>query len=556
MFIVALGINRYNDEQKRWEVVRDDITPKLYDIEDHIAEKHNDLVAIFGEMGTGKSYLAAYLNWLYIQGGKKVIILSPKTYPVGQEHDFFWIEKQYDVSKAIPNPFLPERISALVNSLQVCFIAKIKNIGITAINIKPLLDEIVKQKPKNWDDVHRIIGKMKKSQQSLAMALDTIENIVSQVALPINEEAINFDESCLFEFGGFGENADIQKAFYMEMISNIIFQQEQSRMERDYVLCVDESHYLLKYAEAGSCLNSILRMGRLAFSLILCSQHLADVHQDLRQTGSVFEFYTTHEDTSTYLKNVAPFLRDCVGLVKKNEFCDVKQEVDSKNRIGYIFKVIDSRFEEFIEKKRQVREKSEKPQLLVTKVVPIETVPREEEENLKEKAVEVLESSDECLHGYALTKRAGVMADDVNSRRRIVRNLLAEEKIKEWDCQIRQKVKTFYYLANDNRDPCHNFMMNEVEKKINSGWKIEFKATHGIQGADFILEKEGKKVALESETGLKNDIVDLQDRIAKNQVENIPSIIVVPTSEKKIFYQSLFDCKVVLIPELEEALRN
>ena len=87
--MVALGMDRYNEEKKRWEVIREDITPRLSDIENEIASKHNDLVSIYGEMGVGKSYLASYLAYLKIQQGKKVIVLSPKTYPVGQEHDFF-----------------------------------------------------------------------------------------------------------------------------------------------------------------------------------------------------------------------------------------------------------------------------------------------------------------------------------------------------------------------------------------------------------------------------------------------------------------------------------
>lgn len=98
--------------------------------------------------------------------------------------------------------------------------------------------------------------------------------------------------------------------------------------------------------------------------------------------------------------------------------------------------------------------------------------------------------------------------------------------------------------------------MTRESKKHFGDWKIIFEASHGTGKSDLIIEKDGRKVAIECETFLKKDIADLQDRVAKNNLEGMETIIVVPTNEAKTWYQALFDCKVVLIPELKEVLGN
>lgn len=581
VWLVALCLDRHNEEKKRWDVIREDIRPpKPFDLEEHISSKHNDLISIFGEMGTGKSYLASYLSWMKIkEQDEKVIVLSPKTFPDGQEHDFFWIQKKYDVSKKIPNPFTPERLPALVNSLQVCFVSQIRNLGITAVNIRPLLNKIVEKKPKSWQDVYNTIRELKREQPKLEMALDTIRNIISQVDLPISEEVISFDESCLLELGGFGENAHIQKEFFLELWCNIIFQQCSRRGLRDVILCVDESHYLLKWAEQGSCLNYILRMGRLAFSLMLCSQHLSDVHKDLRQTGSVFEFYTTHEDTFDYLKSVRPFMGDCLRLLRKNEFIDLKQEFDSKDKIGEILKVDDVRFEEFLSRAREQQENvvgvstMQQEDIVITpenEVItnsPQKEKPSEKKfdrEDVESSVVSTIEESPLGLWKNEVMRKVG-FTDRDDARRATISKLfekLAEDgKIRVEDYvtpRLKKGLKPRrLWITGKNEDRAETQLHRrglEDCKDVFKIEKLEFQEGKINQGFDFTLSF----CHVEAETGFKKSLGEFDKKI-DNADKKV--IVILPNEQVRERYSFLptansGKCVLVLLNEMAEMLRS
>lgn len=174
------------------------------------------------------------------------------------------------------------------------------------------------------------------------------------------------------------------------------------------------------------------------------------------------------------------------------------------------------------------------------------------EEKLDEKIMGVLERSDVCMYGYEIAKATGLSSKDAVNIRQPLRNLGREDTVREWECQVRKKEVVYYYLPETEQ--CHNLMVRESKKHFGE-WAVVFEATHGTGKSDCIIEKNDKKIAIEYETFLKKDTLDLQDRVAKNRLDGIETIIVVPTETAKEFYSALFDCKVVLIPKLGDALK-
>lgn len=562
VWVVALCLRKMNEDLKNYiQIIREDISPKPFDIEEHIVSKHNELGIIAGEMGSGKSYFLQYLIWLFLQAGKKVIVFSPKHFADLKNADFGFLPR-VDVSEAIPNPFVD--LEAFASALQVCFVAKIKNIGINAVNIRPLINKIVERQPKNWEDVYKIIKQLKKEFEEFGLATGTIENIIHEIDFPINRTEIHFDASMCLDFGGFRNN-HVAKAFFMELFTHRIYNQELEKQDKELVLCIDEAKYLLNHVEQGSILNSILTEGRISINLWLATQNLVDIHEDLRQTGNLFEFYTSHNKTYDYLRSFRPFFADALRHVRKHEFIDLKQETDSKEEICYILKVDDSRFEEFLAnsknqtKRVEDRRDTQHADVIITPENDDTTNSSNTTQGqydrfeIEERIIETLQKSDVAMYGYQIAKAVGLSPKDAVQIRQPLRNLVRDGKIREWKCQVRRKEIIYYYLSDSEQT--HNFMTSETESKIvRADWQVLFKATHGTGKSDFIIEKDGKKIALETETFKKKAVSDLQDRVVQNKKDGIDTIIIVPTDEAKEFYQSLFECKVVLLPELEELL--
>ncbi|MDE2590097.1 MAG: hypothetical protein KGL95_10590, partial [Patescibacteria group bacterium] len=177
-------------------------------------------------------------------------------------------------------------------------------------------------------------------------------------------------------------------------------------------------------------------------------------------------------------------------------------------------------------------------------------------ENLEEKIIEILKKSMVAMWRYAVGRGIGFSPDKAGLEVRTpLNNLVKSGKVKIWECRIRKQETEFYYLAGDTREVCHAFMMETTKDKIGD-WKIIFEATHGTGKSDLILEKNGNKIAIECETFLKKDTSDLQDRIAKNRLEGMETIIVVPTETAMQFYSELFNCKVIGLWEIGGVLKN
>lgn len=540
-------------------VVKKEVSSKLYDLLGEVEQRNNRSILVAGVAGVGKTFLLEWLTWQHTDlqefakyGTEKpnVIVFSPKTIPYNATPDFAWLPRA-DISKKIPNPFLDYQ--ALESALTVCFIAEIRSKGVVAVSLKPLLAEIMKASPKSWSDIYDTIKQLKKKSNTDEMALQTIENIVRAVERPISNETVSFDSDIVLDFGGFGNNKML-KSFYMELYAHAIFAQQYEKNAKPTLIVVDEAHYLLRYAEQGSIIGTIMREGRIGIRAVyLATQHLTDIADDLRQVGAELMFHTGNPSDFDAVRVVKPFMADALRwLSSKHEFIDLKQQSE-KDEVVYVFKLDDANFIKFrnipfvtVEEKTEPETKQETHDTQLALPVPTD---------VGKQILEALEKSEFALTKSDIAKKCGI--PDNHKVLHALRKLLDDESVGVDDILLRKKEVHYYYIPK--LEQCHNLeLVRTKERIISVGWKIVFENKHGIQGADFIIEKNGIQIVIEVETGHKKSLGDFNSKV---EAYDKPVLIIVLNSKQKERY-SYLSCvnsgkaRILLIPEIEEALRN
>lgn len=551
-----IGIIR-REEDKRlqgYKIVRfTDVAKKGMDLLAEIAGAVNRAVLVCGMAGVGKSLLLS-IQLYRTSLQKKVVIFSLKTFPDWADEDFVNIPNfiKIDMTQYLPTNIFNDA-DKFASAYALALLSSLTMKGMMYHSVRNQVRNLITDEVKSWDDLKKKIEKVKRERNGtfdvsvLNSISDTIEQFQRfggrQKDLDIDWK--NATANYVLSFSKFGDDNEALKIFYCELILRDVFARQLG-----YALCIDEAHLILK--NSGSIVGTILRTGRVSTDLFIGTQNYSDIAREHLQFGSVFLHYTINKDDIDAIHDA--FVKDAVSLLRGHQFVSLTAKHD--NDMIMVCQADPTSFRKAVAEWRQAEEN--KPQeVFVPEVVAEATPEKKEEEKLDEKIIDVLRQSSVPLYGYEIGKSCGLSPKEAGLKiKQPLRILERGGQVRIWKCQIRKDEKPFYYLANDDRDPCHNLMMKEVEKRINSDWKVELRNTHGKQGEDFLVEKEGKKIALECETGLKNDVSDLQDRVAKNQAENKTTIIVVPTNEKKIFYQHLFDCKVCLIPKIEEDLKD
>lgn len=548
-----IGIIR-REEDKRlqgYKIVRyTDVAKTGIGLLTEIENAVNRAVLVAGMSGTGKTLLLSIFLWK-TRLQKKVVIFSLKTFPDWADEDFVNIPNfiKIDMTQYLPTNIFNDA-DKFASAYALALLSNLTMKGMMYNSVRNQVRNLITAEVKSWDDLKKKIEKVKRERNGTfdVSVLNSISDTIEQFQRfggrqkDLNIDWKNAVTNYVLSFSKFGDDNEALKIFYCELILRDVFGRQLG-----YALCIDEANLILK--NSGSIVGTILRTGRVSTDLFIGTQNYSDIAREHLQFGSVFLHYTINKDDIDAIHDA--FVKDAVSLLRGHQFVSLTAKHD--NDVIMVYQADPTSFRKAVAEWKQTGE-NKPEEVFVPEVVPIvEEKDKVEELKLEEKAVEALQNVDVCLHGYELAKRAGVGAEDVNNRRKIVRRLLADKKINEWKCQVRREEKPYFYLADDSRDPCHNFMMREAKKKFDN-WQILFEATHGIQGSDFVLENNGRKIAIECETGLKKDISDLRDRGEKNKRDGIETIIVVSTSPAKKFYQSLFGCKTCLIPELNEVL--
>ncbi|MGC1708349.1 MAG: hypothetical protein WA799_00905 [Nitrosotalea sp.] len=561
---VKITVVVFRDKDKKLDnyirVVKKEVSPKLYNLLGEVENRNNRSILISGLAGTGKTFLLEWLIWQHtdpqefvkygnVEEKPRVIVFSPKTIPHGSTPDFAWLPR-VNISNKIPNPFLDYQ--ALESALTVCFIAEIRSKGVVAVSLKPLLAEIMKAEPKSWSDIYDTVKRLKKNNTD-EMALQTIENIVRAVERPISNESVNFDSDVVLDYGNFGNNK-ILKSFYMELYAHAIFAQQYKENAKPTLIVLDEAHYLLRYAEQGSIIGTIMREGRIGVRAVyLATQHLTDIADDLRQVGAELMFHTGNPSDFDAVRVVNPFMADALRLLSsKHEFIDLKQQSE-KDEVVYVFKLEDANFEKFrnipfvrIEEKTEQEVKPEADNMPLALSVVVD---------LGRQILEMMQTSEFALTKSDIAKKCSIPDD--HKVLHALRKLQNTDAVRQTKIRLRKKEVNYYYIPKTEQ--CHNLeLVKTREKIVNSGWNVVFENKHGIQGADFVIERNGIQIKVEVETGHRDSLGRLEERIVEYDK---PTLIVLPCQEQKERY-SYLPCvqsgkaKLVLIPEIEEVLKN
>lgn len=545
-------IRREEDERlKGYKIARlTKIAEKGIDLLAEIEHAVNNAVLVAGMAGVGKSLLLSILLWrTSLQ--KRVVIFSLKTFPAWVEEDFVNIPHfiKIDMTQYLPTNIF-NNADRFASSYALALLSSLTMKGMMYNSVRNQIRNLITDEVRSWNDLKRKIEKVKRERNTTfdTSVLNSISDSIEQFKRfggrqqDLHIDWKNATSNYVLSFSEFGDDNEALKIFYCEYILRDVFSRQLG-----YALCIDEAHMILK--NTGSIVGTILRTGRVSTDLFVGTQNYSDIAREHLQFGSVFLHYTINKDDIDAIHD--DFVKDAVRQLRGHQFVSLTAKHDNDKIM--VYQADQTNFRKVVAEWKETK----KEEAFVPEVVPIVEEETGKDEEKGEQIIYILRQSSVPLYGYEIGKSCGLPPKEAGLKvKQPLRILEKEGQVKIWKCQIRNKEVPYYYLKNDNgRDPCHVLMMRESKKHFGD-WKIEFEATHGTQGADFILEKEGKKLAVECETGLKNDIADLHDRIAKNQVENIPTIIVVPTNEKKIFYQHLFDCRACLIAEIEEALRN
>lgn len=573
--IVGVGHRIRDEDLKGYVLPQIDSVSKFYDLIAHIDSKSAPSVLYAGKIGCGKSTLMSWTIFektdleeckIFGREQERAVVFSPKTFRSGDKIDFDLPNfKRIDMTNYLPSNIF-ENHHAFVGSLLTAVYANLTMRGIMVKNVGTQVYKLLKGgQIRTWDDFERRIREAKRGRGEFDISvLDAIEGDIQFLKDAGKQGTLNIDwsnlqENYVLDFGMFEDNR-IAKIFFMEYYLRVVFKHKLNN-----IVAIDEVHRLLNKGET-SILSEVLREGRTSIKLHLATQNISDVPSANVQFGSIFLHETQNGDD--YKSMADEFVKDYVKLLKGHRFLDYTQE--HQNQIIPIYELNPDRLNHARERvsaeHSQAAESNSGHADFVSDVngnvwkTEQDRVSGEREqtsEELKEKIISELEKSEVSLYGYEIAKATGLSSQEAVKIRQPLRELVRDGKIKEIKIQVRNKEVVYYYLP-DTEVP-HNFMMSESEKKfVSSGWKIIFKTKHGIQGADFIIEKDGRQLIIEAETGNKRSLGEFDKKIMEYDKQ---VLIVVPNLEQKERY-SYLPCvesgkaKVLLIPQLEDELNG
>ncbi|MDE1868082.1 MAG: ATP-binding protein, partial [Thaumarchaeota archaeon] len=500
-----------------------------FNIIDETLGQLNQNILINGSARSGKTWLGMYLC---LKLPHRKIILSFKKFQ-SNNRDFDIGYKWIDVSQFFPNLFADGQ--SFCEAFRCAFFSDLSSRGLMIDTILSKVNEVIEQEPKNFDEFFKALDRVAKSGQWDANITNIVKSKVKKLQVEgAKHGSINFRQgNIVLDLGNLPD--DEVKSFVAELFLrqiNRIEEQEQNT-EKVYVV-IDEAWHILASKQQKSIIGTMLLQGAFYIQLIIITQNYTHLDEDYRgHFGSHFCFRNTNDKDSKAIEaGYGAFVRD--GVRQLPDFCYTNLRYQHGENILPYWKLNFEKLERLIQEARQTHVAEDNPQAdFVSDGNNVWKDGEEkkkdetkEKENLEERAIDVLKKSEVAMYGYELGKAVGVKPKDVTTRRKILRKLLEDNKIKEWICQIRNEEVSYYYLINDGRDVCHNLMTRETKKKFGD-WKIIFEASQGTGGADFVIlrEKDGKKIAIECETSLKKDASDLRERIEKNLADGIDTII-------------------------------
>lgn len=528
------------------------IVPQQKDLASRIKDSQNKNVSIHGTSGSGKTLLMAYLLTLFFEFQKIIFCFKPNDYYLRFNNI------RLDVSKYLPDPFASPY--AFLGAFETAFSPDTLSLQtMLARNELPNLLESVN----SWDELREKIAKGKQAKDSnLRNAYGIIENATSIID-KYQPHPIKFPKSnVVLDFTGFGDN-NKAKAFYAELILRQLYGDlVTSQNSRPIIIAIDEAHRLFQNGErSNTVLKEIAKEGRQAKANVwLSTQNYSEIpSKTISNFAFQFLFKTNEEDDLRAARSIADHLPYALTTLPDHMFVNMR---DAGSLERYETEILYYAWQGenlSIDGKLQLEE--------VRPIVEKKSLVNSEEfmalalDMLGRKPIYVYEFARELEKRYGLvfeqSKKVawdtltGLKKEDESQVDSITFDLRNKEP-SEGEGKV--KARVLYYFsgiaASQNESQLHRWQLNwtAVEYK-RAGYQIIDEAKpdeRNLRRPDLVVEKSGRQISVEIETGLKHGKVeDLKARIEQSQKEGRDTIIVVPNNDVRAIYQAIFPKSLV-----------
>ena len=533
-----------DDTGRGWAKERRDVYPRIVDINEYLEGKgENRIIAVMGSSRSGKSQVVYNLIQA-LPEAKKIIFQFKSTdnyvhlgYPVLYIH------------KAVPNVFVsPE---AVARAFLTAFPISMSMQGITASTVRGQVKQIA-EKSRNWKDFQKILDEMLEGEKE-NITKGALKFIQNNLPIISREKVLNYElpDECVIDFEG-TENTEVDMqffVFYSEFLLNQLSKEVWNKRQNT-LFVIDEAHLLTK--SGFSCIPEMSALIGAKGSMILASQRIADLQgQALDNCKTQFSFKQTGKENLDEVRALSDLFHEVVGqMLDTYEFCDIGQnrpDIDIK-----IFQLI-----------------SPKPLFYPVKEITISDSTghtAEDKTGIDEK--EVIQSLEHARNVQDIAKflskkiRNSVKKEDVGyfklkikdvlNRMVVNQSVIAErtDNVKFKDGKEYVVSEVVYCRKAGNPSDYHEYLVNSCADILDRKGILPRIQPSGIGTADI----ETEKFVLEIETGLKNDITDINEREKKYRQEGKETIIIVPNPEAKLKYKEKYpDIKIFTLPELWEA---
>jgi hypothetical protein len=557
----VVEIQHTRDEKETGREIRREATYlRKVDFQAYLSQKgQNRNIAISGMARSGKTYL---LYWLISQLSEfrtedgKIIPLHKVIFQAKDSDRFSEIGgiSTLFLSKIVPNVF--QDANAFIMAWRLAF--SLNNMGITALRIEPKLLDIIKRIRDNpsWEAFNTELQKMLEGEKSniTLEALTTIQNVFRAIAYDENTEQyrkmanMELPKDIVLNFSGLNNFAF---TFFAEYLLRQLDTEIEKGEREGTSIIVDEAHI---FNREGSIIPRISAVISSRGSLVVSTQQLHTIEGQLKgNCATQFSFKQTEPKDL----NVASALSEAYHWILQRlypyEFVDLAQ-TDSHKGI-YVFQLLNPEihFTPIIEWKPIMENKTQDSK-------GEGSSEKAEKKNI-DYQTDVLAFLSQAGNiseiGKRFADKYGGNGEDYKKDikgipKKLVKlgeiNVEPVEYVKFGERQVFKGNTNIYFRKNENPSGLHTYLVNMTADVIYHKGITDFKIMpSGIGTADI----ESAKYVFEIETGLKNDINDIKNRIDIYKKQSKGTIIIVPNEETKKKYEEKYpSVKVLTLPEL------
>lgn len=430
--IIGVG-HRVKDDDLKYVLPSIDHENEPFDLIGDSNKKGNPATLYCGKAGTGKSTLMGENIWqqtdpqeceIFGRTPETAVIFSPKTFRSMEDFDYALPAfERIDMTKKLPSNIF-ENHHAFVGSLLTAVYSTLTMRGMMVKNVETQLYKLLKKgNIQSWEDFETILNNAKKRGGEFdKTVLESIEGDIQFLKDAGTEGTLDIDWSDLkknyvLDFGTFGENR-IAKVFFMEYYLRIVF---NHRLQN--ILAIDEVHRLLNKGET-SILSEVLREGRTSVKLHLATQNFSDVPPSNMHFGSIFAHETQNGDDFKACGD--EFVKDYWKMLRGHQFIDLTH--GHQNQTIPIYQLDPTRLNKVRDETRLIwEEKEESEQRVQQDKKIIATKKNNTTDNLNEKVLDVLKTSDVVMYGYEIARKIGMSPKGAVQIRQPLRNLVGNK---------------------------------------------------------------------------------------------------------------------------------